>query len=54
MLKIADQNTNWKTVKQTAKIGQKILRDNNAAGINPLVPGVNNSGLRNSPRLDQE
>ena len=49
MVKVRGQNSNRNTVKQTAQNGPK--HDDDAAGITSLVPGVENSRLRNSYEL---
>ena len=47
MVNVRGQNLNRNMVKQTAENGQKILGDEDAAGIASLVPGAKNSRLRN-------
>ena len=53
MVKVRGQNSNWNTVKQTAKIAKKISGDENAAGITSLVPGVKNLRLWNGLEFDR-
>ena len=52
-MKVRGQNSNRNMVKQTAENGQKILRDDDAAGITSLPPGVKNSRLRNGLEFDR-
>ena len=51
-MKVRGQNSNRNTVKQMAENGQKILGDDDAAGIASLVPGINNSSLQNGLEFD--
>ena len=53
MVKVWGQNLNRKMFKQTAKNGQKISCDDDAAGIASLLPGVKNLRLRNCLEFDQ-
>ena len=53
MVEVRGQNSNRNTVKQTAENGQKILGDDDAAGIASLDPGVKNSRLRNGLEFDR-
>ena len=53
MVKVHGQRLNRNTVKWTAEAGQKILGDDDAAGVPSLVPGVKNSKLWNGLGIDQ-
>ena len=46
-------NSNRNTVKRTAENGQKILEDEDAAGIMSLVPGVKNLRPQNGLELNR-
>ena len=52
-MKVRGQNLKSNTVKQTAENGQKILGDDDAAGVASLVPGVKNSRLLNVLEFDR-
>ena len=51
-MKVRGQNSNRNTVKQAVKNGQKILGDDDVAGVTSLAPGVKNSRLWNGLEFD--
>ena len=52
MVKVQGQNSNRNVVKWTAKNGQKVSDDKDAAGNTSLVPGVKSSKLRTQSGLE--
>ena len=53
MVEFQGQSSNRNTVKPTVENGQKMSSNEDTAGVMSLVPGIENSELRNGVQFDQ-